>query len=296
MKRLLPYLVLAAGVLAVSGGSIFAKLADAPSLTKALWRCAIACALFSIPALLRHGRELRSLQRRDWLTGGLAGLLLAGHFGFWLASLDHTTVSVSVVLVATTPVWVALASVLFRIERVGPVAWLGIGLALAGSVLISWRGAGGSGVGAALALVGSWCIAAYFLVGRGLRGKLPVVPFVAVTYGSAALALLVVALASGTAVVGFSAETVGWLLALALVSQGVGHTSLNYALGWLSPAVISVAVLAEPVMATLLAWRFLGEPLSGNLAMGGVTVLLGVALVALTMRGDDAKNKKVAQT
>ena len=81
-RRHLGFLTL--GVVAVSFSSIFIRLADAPALSVAFYRNAIAAAILLPLAIVRHGDEIRRLTRVQWATAALAGALLAAHFATWI--------------------------------------------------------------------------------------------------------------------------------------------------------------------------------------------------------------------
>jgi len=96
-----PFLVLGIALLAVSHGAIFARLADAPALAIAAWRLTLASAVV-IPCALAFGA--RPAGPAHPARAIVAGLLLALHFAFWIASLDHTSIARSVLLVSTSPI------------------------------------------------------------------------------------------------------------------------------------------------------------------------------------------------
>src|SRR5699024_3708780 len=107
-----PVLALALGILAVSTAAIFIRYAqaEAPSLVIAAYRLSLAALLIAPFALSRRRAELAALGRRDLWLALLSGFFLALHFAPWITSLEYTTVASSVVLVTTTPLWVALLS------------------------------------------------------------------------------------------------------------------------------------------------------------------------------------------
>ena len=94
--------------------------------------------------------------------------------------------------------------------------------------------------------------------------------------GTAAVMLVIMALFSGQRLSGFRAPIYLWFLGLALIPQLLGHTSYNYALGYLPAAFVSVAVLAEPIGTSLLAVLVLSEIPSGLEIIGGVIILVGI--------------------
>lgn len=278
----LPLAVLAVALVAVSFGSIFVRLAAAPALAIALWRMTLASAVV-LPAALAGGATRSDLRpgRAAWLAAG-AGALLALHFAAWITSLEYTSVAISVLLVTTAPLWVALLGWGVTGERPGRRTFAAIGLALAGAVLIASGGGGerGAALGYLLALLGAVAMAGYLLLAREAQRVLPYRPYVAIAFGTAAAVLWIAVVATGTPWRGFSAATWASLAALALVSQVIGHGGYNWSLRHLQPAFVSVTLTGEPILATLLAWWLLGEPVTLRILLGGVLVLAGIVLAA----------------
>ena len=251
----LPYAVLAAGVLVVSSASILIRFAQGlgvPSLSLAAWRLTLAALILTPFALARSRDELAKLAPRDVGLAALAGAFLALHFAAWIASLAHTSVAASTVLVTTNPIWIAAASWLLFRERPGAGLVLGIVLALAGSVAMFAAGAAGPAganpsLGNTLALIGSIMVSGYLLIGRSLRRRLSLLPYIWLVYSAAALALLAAVLVTGGPMRGFTAAAYALLLALAVGPQLAGHTAFNWALRYLSPAFVAIAILGEPI-------------------------------------------------
>ena len=272
------------GVLAVGASAIFIRLAEAPALGIAFWRCALG--VVALTPLAAWRRE-RLPGGRDLWAGVAAGVALGVHFGTWIASLDYTSVAASVVLVSTTPVFVAVAAYLLLGERTSVLSLGGIGLAILGTTVIAGGGSdtGNTAIlGNALALVGAVAMAVYVLIGRSLRtGGVGALSYSLVGFSVAALALLPVALVSGTQLWGYSATTWFWLFVITLGPQLLGHTVLNWALEYVRASIVSGAVLAEPVIAALLAWLVLAERPGQATLVGGVVVIAGLYLL---LRGD----------
>jgi drug/metabolite transporter (DMT)-like permease len=216
-----------------------------------------------------------------------AGLLLAIHFGTWITSLAYTSVAASVVLVTSYPLFVGLASHLLLHERLSREMVVAILVATVGSILIG-LGDLGEGThrlwGDILALMGAVSGAGYFLIGRKLRVRLSLLAYVFPVYGTAALILMAVMLASGLPPVPHHPQTWLWLLLMALGPQLLGHSSLNWALGYLSATYVTIATLGDPIGSTLLAWWLLGEKPSLWAVMGGGLILAGIAIASYTER------------
>ena len=273
------------GIVAVAFSSILVRLADAPPVAVAFYRTLFASALLLPLALARHGAELRNLTGRDLRLALASGVLLAVHFVTWFAALDHTTVAAGTALVTTQPVWVGAVGHFFLGERLRPAAVVGIALALGGACVVAGGSVlEGSLLGNALALVGGMLSAGYLLVGRSLRQRVSLLSYVGIVYTTCALVLLPAALASGTPLTGYDGRTWGVFLLLALVPQILGHTVFNYLLAHLEAAVVAVAILGEPVGATLLAFAILAEVPPWTDVLGGAVILAGV-YVAITAQG-----------
>ncbi|GAC1637942.1 MAG: DMT family transporter [Herpetosiphon sp.] len=288
-----PQAVLLGGVLMVSTAAILIGLAHGlgvPSLTIAAGRLAIAASILTPYTLQRHRTDLQSLAAKDWALAMLAGALLAVHFASWISSLAYTSVASSTALVATNPVFVGLASILVFKERLKRPVVLGILLSVVGSALIglSDRG-GGHGqqplVGDLLALLGAICASGYFLVGRELRKRVALVPYVWLVYGVAAVVLLIWMVGDGQSLFELQAPVYLLLLLLALGPQLLGHTAFNWSLKYLSATFVTVGTLGEPVGSALFALIILpNQQLAVLQILGGLMLLLGIGSVSLGER------------
>ncbi|HJW84161.1 MAG TPA: DMT family transporter, partial [Anaerolineae bacterium] len=266
-----------------------ARSAGAPSLIIAAYRLTFAAALLAPYTLMRHRSDLARLSRRAWRAALVSGAFLGLHFAAWIASLDFTTIAASIVLVTTSPLWVALAAAVFLREPLTRPVVIGLALALAGGLIITADASGcveGSLcneplLGDALALAGAIAIAVYFLLGRRLRRSLPLAPYVFLVYSTSAVTLLIAAMVAGLSFTGqpapYSAGALGWIALLAIGPQLIGHSSLNYALKYLPTPFVAMATLGEPIGSTILAFVVLHEQPSLATWIGGALILAGIA-------------------
>jgi drug/metabolite transporter (DMT)-like permease len=286
------------GILAVSTASILIKYAQesVPSLVIAAYRLTIASLVLAPVAVTRGGGELRALSRPDLRLALLSGVFLALHFASWISSLEFTSVASSVVLVTTTPLWVAALSPLVLKERISAAIVVGMLLALAGGILVgvsdscTWSGGlscpslgdfvrGEAFLGNFLALFGAWMAAGYILAGRRLRVRMSLVPYIFVVYGMAAVVEIVIMFAAGLPAFGYPAQAYFWMILLALVPQLIGHSTFNWALGFLPASLVSIALLGEPVGSILLAY-FLLDQAPGALNLVGCALILAGIFIA----------------
>jgi len=287
-----PPLAIGVAVLAISTSGPLVRFASAPAISIAAWRLLISVGIVAVVLALRgkRGRGWAGLGRTDAFLALLAGVFLAGHFWAFFASLRLTSVASAVVLVSMQPIFVGLLSAAFIDERPSPRQWLGIVVAVGGAAVIgggdlSLRG--DALLGDALALLGAALGAAYFVLGRRLRAFLDLWEYVAVVYGAAAVVLLSVVLLTPSApMTGFAAADWWVFAALAVGPMMLGHTGLNYAIRYVPAYVANLALLAEPVGATLLAWLIpaIAERPPANALVGGAIVLCGIALGLMPRR------------
>jgi drug/metabolite transporter (DMT)-like permease len=222
---------------------------------------------------------LRLLTLKHWGLAAVSAACLAAHFAFWITSLEHTSVASSVIIVTANPILVAIGARLLLREAASPSVMVGIGMALFGGLVITvgdWDLGDRRLYGDFLAFLGAVAVAGYYIAGRSLRERLSLFGYIAPVYGGAAVILLVVVMVTGTAMSGFSLETYGYLALVGVLPQLVGHSSLNWSLGYLPATLVATAVMAEPVGATLLAWVVLDETPPVATVAGGALVLSGV--------------------
>ena len=252
----------------------------AEPLALSFWRCA-AGAVVLLP-FARQGLRLTSDQRA--LTAA-AGVFLALHFATWITSLELTAVAPSVLLVSTTPIFVALVAPRVVQERLTALGWVGIVLAFLGVGIIAGLDFGGSSLGGnSLALAGGATAAGYVLAGRIARRDLGILPYAVVAYGVAAAVLLISCLIGEVPLWGYPSQTWWAIVALVLGPQLLGHTVINFVLSDIDATTVAVSFMAEPVIATALAaWLF--DEIPGLVFYpGGVAILAGIGIVSLNQK------------
>lgn len=308
--RLLP-LVLAAAILGISVSGPLARLSAAHPLAIASWRLAFALVIVAgFLAATGSWREYARLSRRDLGIALGAGFLLALHFWSWITSIGLTSVAASVVLVNLHPVVIVAGSALWLGERPTRQQLLGLAVALAGAVVVGVGDvgadagagpvggaadapeAGGMGatgdalVGDLLAVVGAITVGLYYLAGRSLRQRLTIWPYVGLVYAACFVSLLALAAATGAPLWPQPPRELLIFAGIALGPMMLGHTGFNWSLRYVPAYVVSLAVLAEPVGATVLAMVIpgIGEVPSAATLLGGGVILAGLVLGSLGER------------
>jgi len=286
-----PYFRLLGAQLAIGAAAIFARYALLGAGPLAVSALRLVLAAIPLIALAFLTRPRVPLGRRRELAFALAGLALAAHFACWIGSLLYTSVAISTLLVTTTPLFTEAYDAFVERRYPSRTFVVTVVLASAGIGLIALQRAtpapvaGFAWLGSALALLGALAIAVYLLVVRAAGARpasgtpLPTRQIVARTYGWAAFALVFASLFAhqGPPALGNVTSWFG-ILAMAFVSQLLGHTALNAALRDFTPSTVSLATLLEPVIAALLAAALFAERLSPQTIAGGILVLVAVGV------------------
>ena len=277
-----PWTVLIIGTVAASASAILIKYAtEADALAISFWRCAVGAAVLA-PFARARMRGVRLAHVRPAL---IAGVFLAIHFATWITSIEMTSVAIAVLLVSTAPIFVAIAARFVTGERVRSMGWIGIALALGGTVVIGGTDLGDSSItGSVLALIGGATGGWYFLAGQVARRHLGIVEHAVIAYTAAAVLLLPFCIANGAELWGYTAKTWWAIAGLIVGPQLLGHTFINYVLSDIDATTVSVTIMAEPVIAMALAYFLFDEVPSWIVYPATVLILGGIYLVSTARR------------
>lgn len=266
----------------MSWASIFIRLTNAPPLATALYRMGLASLLLLPISLLKHLSEIKQIKGKLLFFSILSGVFLGFHFVFWITSLYYTTISNSVVLVTTQPIFVAILSHIFLKEKVNLLGFSGIILALVGTFVIA-RGDFALGKenlwGDILALLGAVMAATYLFFGRIIRQKLNLIPYIFSVYSISAVVIGIICLFYKVHIFPYPKITFLWFFLLAIVPTIIGHTLYNWALKYVKAYLVGTTILGEPFGATILAFLIFKESPFIETYIGGGMILLGIYLV-----------------
>jgi drug/metabolite transporter (DMT)-like permease len=273
-----PRLALITAIVAVSFSSIIIRLSGAPPLVIASYRLGLASLIMIVAAYARHELpQLLEITRKDAAALVLSGLFLYIHFATWITSLFYTTVATSVIIVDSSPLFVVVLSYVFLKETLSLKAVSGIVLSVVGAVLIGLSNPVQENLtGIFLAFLGAIGLAVYLVIGRDLRKKLDTFSYVSGAYSVSFVFLVTTSVVFRQPLSGYSAVQYFLFFLLALVCSCMGHTLYNYCLRYLKAAIVSVAILGEPVGATLLAILFFWEIPTPLVVVGGILVIAGI--------------------
>lgn len=274
-----PRIALAIGVLCISIFPILVKLNLTPGLISAFYRMAIAAALL-VPYVIIT-KKFKVTSRKAFFLAVICGVIFGMDVGVWNIAIQQSTATQATLLTNLSPVWVGIGAFLFLKDKPKRNFWIGTVVAIMGMVLL---------VGFDLfvnldfnmafvfAVLSGMLYAIYMLTSKQILGELEVMTFMTISLLSSTVSLGLLSYVLGEPFGGFSNE--GWLV---LVIQGVvcqllAWLLISYATKYMRATRVSVSLLGQAVLASLLAWWWLDEQISAQMVIGGITLLLGIRL------------------
>ncbi len=288
------WLVLGVAICGVSSaGAIFTHVDEIPPLLRASWRLQLTALILAPLALWQLNQVENDIKSKVFEPStlkiiGASGVFLALHFGFWVTSLDYTSLTHSLLFVTAHPLVILIGMFLFvrkpnRMELIGGIAAFS-GAAI--SMLDAGDVQGDRSVtlfGDQLAFLGAVFVVGYIVCGRILRNWMPLFlyAFPVTLIGGLLLIPASWLLESEYSKFGafgyFGHETLVWFVLLAFIAGILGHTGLNYCLKYVSPLLISISVTLEPVLGSIIGWMFFSTGVPGLWTwIGGPILMLGI--------------------
>jgi drug/metabolite transporter (DMT)-like permease len=281
-----PYLALFIGVFILGFSAIFTRWAAAPGSVVSFYRMAIGTLVLAIPFAARLRRQPIPLRSRGFWLAALAGLFFGLDLAAWATGINAGGATIPTLLANHAPIWVGLGAWLIFKEKLSPLFWLGLALALAGVIAVLDLDFSQLqlGPGAVFALLAAFFYGAYQLTAQVGRDDLDALSFFWIAAVSSTSTLLVLVFILGDPLTGYSTFSILNFLALGVIVQGLGWMLINFAQGYLPASQVSPTLLLQPVGTAILAGPLLGESFTAQQWLGGLTVLLGIVVVFRSRR------------
>ena len=278
--------IFAVGIFGIACAGPFVRFAQpAPPAVIGFYRMAFASIVLLV-ALGVRGRGAGVRPGPAHTRGVLLALLAGASFGtdiaLWNDAIVRTSVANATLLVNTTPLHVGWLTAFVLREPLGRGFLIGAPLALAGAaILLGVEFSNQRALhGELLALTAALFYTGYIFAMTRAQARIDALTAITCMTVAAAAVLGLYGLALGEPFRGFPAHSWAAMGAAAVVSQLIGVFSIVWALRFMPPPFASVALVAQPVVATFLAWWWLAEGVTPLQAAGGVAVLLGIALAS----------------
>ncbi|HMC27081.1 MAG TPA: DMT family transporter [Verrucomicrobiae bacterium] len=290
------YAALIAAIVCIAWSAIFVRWTSIPGPASAFYRCLIP-AIVLLPTWLLPGRRKR-LSLRTYAVIAIGGFFFALDLAFYNTSILQTSATNATLLGNNTPLVVGLLTWLIFRRRPHSSFWIGLALAIAGSLVIMAADLAKHtkfGMGDAMALAAAACFAVYLMATEEIRAHTTTLEFLRLAVLSSAIFMFLFTLVLRVPLGIPDRRSFFALLGLGLVSQLGGYLALTYALGHLPATVTSVSLLSQGPLTALLAALLLDEPLTRYQLAGGALVLLGVGLANHLGRPEEEVNTAFGQ-
>ena len=293
------WLLLALSIIAVSSaGAVFQMMTSVPPLLKASWRLQ-ATALILFPfAIFQYINSDKNLKESILDSKNIAiiigsGICLWLHFGSWVWSLDHTTLPRSLLFVTSHPL-VIVVGLWFIKKPVDSKSAIGALIGFCGAVVIilGVESEGNASLeGDFAAFVGAVAVVGYLTAGRILREWMPLFVYAFPVTLLAAILLAISSIITEEASINNATSSFavfGWLslswlpyvFYLAIGPGIVGHTGINAVLKWFSPLLISVCLVMEPLIGSIIGYLLSTTSVPGMWTLvGGIILISGTLIV-----------------
>jgi len=276
------------GVVLYSVGPVFVQASGASGPVFSFWRLWFGVLVLGI-ATLAHGAVTHRWPRpRAWGWAVGAGVAFGIHQLLLFTAIKATTVADVTLLSALGPLVTALLALPFFGERPGTAFRVWSAVAMCGAAVVAVGGASGpegDPWGMALALGNVVFFAVFFLMSKGSRGRLALLPFLFGVMTMAAITVSGYVLVADESVGAVTSTDLVYAAIVAVAPGFLGHVVMTWPLGWVPANVPPVMRLGVPVLASIWAWWFLGEAIALTHVGGGLLTLLGVGGAVLSPAG-----------
>jgi drug/metabolite transporter (DMT)-like permease len=280
-------LFLIAGLLSFGAAPILVRFGtDVDPLVLAALRTLMAVIIL-LPFWYTRRKKLSELKKEGAspLLMMSAGACLGLHFTFWIASLHYTSVASASVLVTIHPVMLIVAESFILKRSFRPLVWIGVFVAFGGSLMLGIADESQQAglypnplLGNIFAFSAAVIFVIYFMLGRKIRQHTEWIDYVFYIYLYAAIVCTVLSFlwVGGVPYISFTALLVG--LALAVGPTILGHGSMNYAVKYISPTLLSTLILSEAVLAAIAAYFIFDEVPAIISIVAMLIIIFGVSL------------------
>lgn len=283
MYSMKTYIILFCGVFALSTSAIFVKIADAPSSVIAFYRLLIAgLILFTLLIFdTQYIRELKIINKKEWIKIILSGFFLALHYMLWFESLRFTSIASSIVIVCLQPLFSLGLERFTGKKDIRYSALAGCIIALCGCFIIGFGDFKINGkylLGDIMAFIAAGVIALYFFIGESVRKNISAVTYSTLSYLISSSILLFYIILQGEALGGYSQQTWVMFIGLALISTIGGQFVFNILLKTVPSSAVTMSILGEPIGACILAYLILHEGMTLQQLIGILIIMTGMVV------------------
>jgi len=274
-----PRIALIIGIICISIFPILVKLNYTPGLISAFYRMTIALAVILPYAIFTKQLELP--KGNTFFLALLCGICFGSDVAVWNIAIQNSTATQASLLTNLSPVWVGIGTFIFLRPKPSRNFWIGTAIALLGMITLvgfQFFAQLSFDIGFSFGVLSGIFYAIYILISKKVLGKISIVNFMTLSLISSSFFLGIISWYLGEPFNGFS--NIGWfvLLIQGLVCQLLAWTLISYATQHMRATRVSLSLLAQAILATLLAWIFLNEVITLQMILGGIILLFGIRI------------------
>tara|TARA_R110002049_G_scaffold45852_2_gene133317 strand:- start:2945 stop:3841 length:897 start_codon:yes stop_codon:yes gene_type:complete len=274
-----PRIALIIGIICISIFPILVKLNYTPGLISAFYRMAIALAVILPYAIFT--KQLEIPKGNTFFLALLCGICFGSDVAVWNIAIQNSTATQASLLTNLSPVWVGIGTFIFLRPKPTRNFWIGTGIALLGMITLvgfQFFTQLSFDIGFSFGVLSGIFYAIYILISKKVLGKISIVNFMTLSLISSSFFLGIISWYLGEPFNGFS--NIGWLVLLiqGLVCQLLAWTLISYATQHMRATRVSLSLLAQAILAALLAWIFLNEVITLQMILGGIILLFGIRI------------------
>jgi len=269
------------GVAATSLSPIITKISTVSSLTISANRMLYTIIILTPFVFKKILIEIPKISYKHLYLTILSGIFLALHFWSWIESLNHTSIANATLLVNLHPIFILFISSLVLNEKIYFSSIASTIIAIFGSMLILYNSLSSVAFnlsGDVLAIFGAFTVSIYFIVGAKIRRYVSTTSYTYIAYSTAFITLFIISLFTNVNIFSYTLKDMYVFIGLAIIPTLLGHSIFNMALKYISPHIISMANLGEPILATILAYYIYAEKINSIQFVGGLFIILGLAI------------------
>ncbi|SHG12368.1 Permease of the drug/metabolite transporter (DMT) superfamily [Arenibacter palladensis] len=274
-----PRIALIIGIVCISIFPVLVKLNYTPGLISAFYRMAIALSII-LPYVL-FTKQLKIPDRRTLLLTVICGICFGSDVAVWNIAIQESTATQASFLTNLSPVWVGIGTFFFLKPKPSINFWIGTLIALLGMVtLVGFKFFAhlSFDIGFSFGVLSGVFYAIYILISKEVLAKTSVVNFMTLSLISSSFFLGILSYSLGEPFNGFS--NIGWfvLVIQGLVCQLLAWLSISYSTQHMRATRVSLSLLAQAILAAILAWIFLNELITPQMILGGIILLFGIRI------------------
>ena len=279
MKLTKPRLALICGILCISIFPILIKLKLAPGLISAFYRMTFAVILLLPYVLVTRNFKLPNLKLT--LLAMLCGILFSSDVAVWNIAIQDSSATQASLLTNLSPLWVGIGSFFFLKIRPATNFWIGTVVSLFGMITLvgfSFFMELNFNQAFLFAVLSGILYSIYLLVSKNVLSQVDVLSFMTISLLASSVYLGVLCYSLDQPFTGFS--NTGWfvLVLQAVICQLCAWLSISYATQHMRATRVSLSLLSQAVITSILAWLFLEEQITLQMVFGGIILLFGIRI------------------